>query len=162
MTPAERLTSFIDRFYLKPFRAVMPKQTFRYLACGGINFAVTSIIYWVSFNFIFAKQNFDLGFVVVSPHVAALGPSYLFSFLIGFWMQKNISFRSSPLKNRIQLFRYFLNALVAALITYLLEKLFVEVCHIFPTVAFMIIYLTTAALGFVLQKHFAFRGAEKE
>ena len=162
MTFTQRLSTVIDRFYLKPFRALMPKQTFRYLACGGINFAITSIVYWVSFNIIFAKQNFDLGFVVVSPHVAALGPSYLISFLIGFWMQKSISFKSSPLSGRIQLFRYFLNALAAALITYLLEKLFVEVWHIFPTVAFMIIYLTTAILGFVLQKHFAFRGADKE
>jgi hypothetical protein len=34
--------------------------------------------------------------------------------------------------------------------------------HIFPTVAFMIIYLITAVMGFVLQKHFAFRGACKE
>lgn len=162
MTFVQRLTKTIDRFYLKPFRALMPRQTFRYLACGAVNFAVTTVFYWVAFNFIFAKRNLDLGFLVISPHIAALGVSLPLSFLIGFWMQKNVSFSGSPLKNRTQLFRYFLNALIAALVTYLLDKLFVEDLHIFPTVAFMMIYLITALLGFVLHKHFAFRGADKE
>ncbi len=158
----KKLTAIIDRLYVKPVRALMPKQTYRYLACGAVNFVLTSIFYWVAFNFIFAKRNLDLGFVVVSPHIAALGLALPVSFLIGFWMQKNISFSGSPLRGRTQLFRYFLNAIAAALVTYLLDKLFVEVLHIFPTVAFMIIYLITAVMGFVLQKHFAFRGAEKD
>ena len=161
MTFTQRLTATIDRFYVKPLRAVMPRQTYRYLACGGINFAICTIFHFVLYNFIFDKQNFDLGFVVVSPHIASLGLSYLLSFLIGFWMQKNVSFRSSPLRGHVQFFRYLLSSLVALALTYALDKLFVEVCHIFPTVAFMIIYLITAVLGFVLQKYFAFRGAEK-
>lgn len=162
MTFTQRITALVDLFYAPPIHRLMPRQTYRYLACGAINFAVTTVFYWVAFNFIFAKQNFDLGFVVISPHIAALGLSLPLSFLIGFWMQKNISFSGSPLRGRIQLFRYFLNALFAAFVTYLLDKLLVEVCHIFPTVAFMMIYLTTAILGFALQKHFAFRGAEND
>ena len=162
ITFVQRLTLFIDRLYVRPLTRLMPRQTYRYLACGAVNFAITTVVYWVAFNFIFAKRNFDLGIVVVSPHIAALGLSLPISFLIGFWMQKNISFSGSPLRNRTQLMRYFLNAIVAALVTYGLDKLLVEVFHIFPTVAFMMIYLTTAVLGFVLQKHFAFRGAEKD
>ncbi len=52
--------------------------------------------------------------------------------------------------------------MVAALIAWLLEKLLVEQCHIFPTIAFTLTYLTTALLGFAVNKHFTFRGAEKE
>ncbi len=161
MSPSRYLTRFVDSFYWRPVRSVMPRQTFRYIACGGINWVISTVCFWVAFNFIFAKQHVDLGFLVVASHTAALGISVVVSFLIGFWMQKNISFQGSPLRGRTQLFRYFLSNLVAALITYALEKLFVEVCHIFPTVAFMIIYLTTAVLGFLVQKHFTFRGAGK-
>lgn len=169
MTFAQRLTAFIDRFYVKPLRAIMPKQTFRYIACGGLNFAVTIVAYFIAYNFVFAKQNFDLlgflglpGVVVISPHVAALGISLPINFLVGFWLQRSISFRRSPLKGRVQLFRYFATALGGLLITYVLTKLFVDVCHIYPTVAQVIIYCISAVFSFVAQKHYTFRGAEKE
>jgi putative flippase GtrA len=162
MTIAQRLTSFVDRFHVGPLARLVPRQTFRFLACGGINFVVSTLVHTAVYNFVFAKRNLDLGVVVISPHVASLGVAWVVSFMIGFWMQKNISFRSSPLKDRIQLFRYFVSAVALALLSYGLDKLFVEVWRIFPTVAFMIIYLTTATLGFVLQKHYTFRGATKE
>jgi len=161
MTFAQRLTAFIDWFYREPFSRFVPRQTFRYLACGGMNWVVTSVFFWVAFNFILDKRNVDLGAVVVASHTASVGASMVLSFLVGFWMQKNISFPGSPLRGRTQLFRYFLSGLVGACVTWLLEKLFVEVWHIFPTVAFTTIYLTTALLGFVVQKHFTFRGAGK-
>jgi putative flippase GtrA len=162
MTTTQRLTAFIDSFYWKPFRSVVSLQAFRYIACGGINFVVTILCYAVAYNFIFAKQNLDLGFVVVSPHVAALGISLPVNFLIGFWLQRSISFRLSPLRRRVQLFRYFLTALAGLAITYLLTKLFVDVCGIFPTVAQVIIYCISALVSFAAQKHFTFRGAERE
>jgi putative flippase GtrA len=161
MTVTQRLTVVIDWFYRRPFRALMPLQTFRYLACGGINFFVTIVCYAVAYNFIFAKQNLDLGLLVVSPHVAALGISLPINFFVGFWLQRSISFRLSPLRGRVQLFRYFATALAALLLNYGLTKLFVDVCHIFPTVAQVLIYCLTAILSFALQKHYTFRGAGK-
>ncbi len=162
MSVAKRLTRFIDRFYLKPLGAMMPLQTFRYIACGGINWVVTTLCFWAAFNFLLAKQNLDLGFMIVASHTAALGVAWPVSIVLGFWMQKNVSFKSSPLRGRTQLLRYFLSNVVAAIIAWGLEKVLVERCHIFPTVAFTLIYLTTALLGFAANKHFTFRGAEKE
>lgn len=161
-TLAQRITKTIDSLYRPPFSGMMPRQTFRYIACGGINWAITTVVFWASFNFLLAKQHIAFGPVVIASHTMALGISVPFSFLFGFWMQRNISFRSSPLRGRTQLFRYFLNALVAGLITWLLEKLLVEMCNIYPTVAFTTIYLTTAVIGFIAQKHFIFRGAAKD
>jgi putative flippase GtrA len=86
----------------------------------------------------------------------------VFSFIIGFWLQKNISFKSSPLKGRIKLFRYLISALVFWALSYFIDKMFVEVCHIFPTIAFMMTYLITALLNFFAQRHLIFRGAERE
>ena len=169
MSPARYLTRFVDSFYWKPFRVLMPLQTFRYLACGGINFVITTLSYAVAYNFIFVKQNFDLfnllglpDLVVISPHVAALGISVPINCLVGFWLQRNISFRLSPLRGRVQLLRYFVTTAVGLVVNYGLTKLFVDVCHIFPTVAQVIIYLLSAILSFSANKHFTFRGAAKE
>lgn len=162
MTPTQRLTAFIDRFYVKPFRTMMPKQTFRYLACGGINAVITTICFWSVFNLVLGQRHLHFGPVVIASYTVSVGIAWAVSTSVGFWMQKNISFKNSPLKGRAQLFRYFLNSLAALLITWLLEKLFVEVWYIYPSIAFAIIYLITATIGFVVQKHFAFRGAAKE
>lgn len=152
------LTSFIDWFY-PAFRRFVPLQVFRYLACGGINWVVTSVVFWVVYNFIFGKRNLDFGGFVVASHTAALGICIPLSFALGFWMQRGVSFRDSTLRGRTQLFRYFLAGIVSALITWGLEKLLVEVWGVYPTPAFMMIYLTTAVAGFLVQKHFTFRGA---
>ncbi len=162
MPISRHLTRLIDALHIAPLQRAVPKQMFRYIVCGGINFAVTIVAYFIAYNFIFAKQNLDLGLVVISPHVAALGISLPINFLVGFWLQRNISFRSSPLRGRVQLFRYFATAMGGLLITYGLTKLFVDVCHIYPTVAQVIIYCISAVFSFVAQKHYTFRGAEKE
>jgi putative flippase GtrA len=161
MTFAKRLTRIIDRMYWRPFR-FLSKQTFRYLACGGLNWVISTLVYAGSYNWIFLRKDFDLGFIVVSPHIAALSIQLPVTFLVGFWLQKNISFKSAPLRNATQLFRYLLSSLVALLLTYVCMKFFVEVCHIYPTPSNVITYMVTAIFSFVAQKYYTFRGAEKE
>ena len=156
------ISKCFDWFYIKPFQKIMPIQVFRYLMCGMINFIVTIGSYSLSYNFIFGKQNLGLGFATISPHVAALGISLPISFLLGFWLQRNISFKKSPMKGHVQLIRHLTVALVALIITYFFTKLFVDVCHIYPTIAQIIIYCITAVLTYLAQKHFTFRGAQKE
>lgn len=162
MSIARRISDGIDWFYMKPVKRTMSKQVFRYLMCGMINFVVTIGCYALAFHFIFAKRDFNLGFVTISPHVAALGISLPINFLLGFWLQRNISFKKSPLKGHIQLCRHLTIAIIALVITYLFTKLFVDVCHIYPTVAQIIIYCITAVLTYLAQKYFTFRGAQAE
>lgn len=158
------LTHFIDWFHVGPLRRI-PAQTFRYLACGGINFAGYIAVYFVSYNFVFAKRVVDLGVwpvvgqIALSPHVAALGIALPLNFMAGFWLQRNISFRRSTLPGRVQFGRYVAIAAAMMAITYGLTKLLVEVWGIFPTIAQTIIYSLTAAVGFAVQKRFTFKGA---
>jgi putative flippase GtrA len=147
--------------YWRPFRFI-PKQTFRYLVCGAMNWVISTFVYAASYNWIFLRKNFDVGFIVISPHIAALGIQLPITFLLGFWLQKNISFKSAPLRNTTQLFRYLLTSLVALLLTYVCMKFFVEVCHIYPTPSNVITYMITAIFSFVAQKYYTFRGAAKE
>lgn len=161
MTFAQWLTRIVDWFYWRPFRFI-PKQTFRYLVCGAFNWFVSTVVYAVSYNFIFMKHDLHLGPLVISAHIAALGIQLPVTFLLGFWLQKNISFKSSPLKGGTQLFRYLLSSLMALLITYVCMRFFVEVCDIYPTPSNVITYMITAVFSFVAQKYFTFRGADKE
>jgi putative flippase GtrA len=155
------LTRFVDCLYIKPFHKI-PKQTFRYVVCGGINFVVTILCYHIAFYYIFADRNFDIGFMVLSPHVASLAISLPVNMAVGFWLQSTISFRRSPLRKRIQFARYVMTGMTALLMTTLLTKLFTYIMPEFPTLAQIIIYCITAVFSFVAQKYFTFRGAEKE
>lgn len=168
MALTNSLTNLVDWFYIKPFHRLIPKQTFRYIVCGGINFALTILCYALAYYLVFTCEILDLGFsigdfrVAISRHVAALGISLPINFLTGFWLQKNITFKRSPLKAYVQFLRYFLTAMGALLITYYLTKVFAGIMPDFPTVAQVIIYCVTAVFSFVMQKFFTFKGAEKE
>ncbi len=161
---ARFISSVSDCFYIGPFRRLMSRQLFSYIFCGGINFVLTIFSYWLAFNFVFSKTDLILPFTLfgtdtVSAHVAALGISLPINFATGFWLQRSVSFRSSPLHTRTQLWRYFLTALVGLLLNYGLTKLLVDCLHIFPTVSQILIYGLTAVVSFLAQRHFTFRGA---
>ena len=108
MTPAQRLTKIVDFFYIRPVRAVIPLQTFRYAICGGVNLGLNWVLYAVLYNFILDKEIVRLGFVAISPYIAAFLVVFPITFVTGFWLQKHIAFKYSPLRGRTQLFRYLI------------------------------------------------------
>lgn len=103
----------------------------------------------------------DLGFVVVSPHILALIIVFPITFFNGFWLNKYVAFRNSPLRTPTQLGRYLLSVGGSLLINYLFLKLFVEVCHIYPTPSKALTTAISVAYSYLMQKHFTFRGSEK-
>ena len=152
----QKLTSLLDIFY-PLFSRFMPIQTFRYAACGGINTVLGLAVYFISYEYLFARENFDFGFFAFKPHIAALFLSFCVSFVVGFVLNKFIVFTGSNLKGRIQLFRYFLSFSLNLVINYLLLKLLVE---IFMWKALLSQVLTTCIIitfSYVSQKHFSFR-----
>lgn len=152
----QHLTSFIDVFY-PPFKRLMPIQTFRYAACGGGNTLLGLAIYFVSFHFLFDKENFDLGFIVFKPHNAALFLSGFITFFVGFLLNKYVVFVTSNLRGRIQLFRYFIAFFVNLVINYFLLKLFVEVLHMDAFLSQLITTAIIITISYLTQKHFTFR-----
>src|SRR5690554_7532268 len=86
----------IDSLYFV-FRRFMPLKTYRYAVCGGANLAFDIFLYFIFYNFIFAKQNVDLYFVVLSPHIASLFFVFPITFTTGFLLQKFITFEKSNL-----------------------------------------------------------------
>lgn len=163
MRIAEQITRIIDWFYRPPFTRIMPLQTFRYAACGGVNFLLLDpLYYFLIYNFIIGYRYFDLGFIVLSPHVAAMILVFPITFFNGFWLNRHVAFRASPVRGRIQLLRYALTICGSVVLTYAGVKFFVEVCGIWPTPSKVITTLITTVYSFLVAKYFTFRNAPAE
>ena len=146
----------LDYFY-PLFQRLMPRQTFYYAACGGANTLLDILVYFISYNFILDKQVVDLGYLAISPHIAAFLVSFAISFPVGFLLNRYIVFPGSSLKGRIQLFRYFLLVLVCIVLNYIFIKLFVEQFYIFPTVSKILTTIIVISFSYLTQKHFTFK-----
>ena len=154
--PLTFFTNIIDFFY-PPFKRLMPLQTFRYAACGSGNTLMGLTIYYICITYIFTQDTADFGFMIFKPHNAALGVSFIASFVVGFLLNKYVVFTSSIMRGRVQLFRYFLSFFLNLVVNYFLLKLFVEVWHLEAFTAQVITTLIIVTLSYLTQKHFTFK-----
>lgn len=156
----QRIEYFLDLIY-PFFSRFFDKTTFRYAACGGTNTVFDLFLFFIIYNFILQKQNVDLSFVVVSPHIASFLLAFLISFPTGFYLNKTIVFQESYLRGRVQLFRYFLTVCMSLFLNYIFLKLFVEQLHIYPTISKFITTFFVVGVSFVSQKYFSFKTSSK-
>ena len=117
--------SVIDFFY-PPFSRYFSKQFFRYGATGCFNLAFDWTLYFVIYNLILHHHLVDLGIIVVSSHIAALGFKFPITLLTGFLMQKYVTFSNSALRGRVQLFRYLVVFFINLIINYIGLKILVD------------------------------------
>jgi putative flippase GtrA len=150
----------IDWFY-QPFKNLIPPETFRYAATGGFNLILDIFLYFVFYNFILQKQIVHMGFVSISPHIAAFLFVFPITFTSGFLLSKYITFTSSPLRGKIQLFRYALSVAGSVLLNYILLKILVEYLHIWPTISKMITTVFVVTYSYLIQRYFTFKTGGK-
>jgi putative flippase GtrA len=150
----------VDWFY-SPFSKYIPLETFRYAATGGLNTIFDIFLYFVFYNFILQKQVVQIGFVAMSPHIAAFVFVFPITFLSGFLLAKYVTFTRSILRGRIQLFRYGVSVGGSILLNYFLLKLFVDVFGVYPTPSKMIATLFVIGYSYIVQKHFTFKTGKK-
>ena len=113
--------------------------------------------YYLTYHYVVFEQNIDLGIVVISPHIAALIIVFPITFFTGFLLNRYVAFRSTEQRTHKQLMRYALSVIGSILLNYILVKLFVEVCHIWPTVSKMITTIIVALYSFLAARYFTFR-----
>ena len=157
MTLSSAITKAIDLFYIKPLRRVFSQQVFRYLACGAITALLDAVWYYLIYHYIVCEHFINLGFVTISPHIAALCVVFPITFFTGFWLNRNVAFVATKYKTRKQLFRYMLSVLGSILINYICMKFFVEHLSIWPTPAKLITTIISVGYSFLAARYFTFR-----
>lgn len=146
----------IDFFY-PPFESYVSLQFFRYAVCGVSNLLFDWILYYFIFNFVLQQQMLSLGFVTLSSHIATFVLKFPITLLSGFLLQKYVTFSTSEIRGRVQLFRYLLVVMANILLNYAGLKLLVNQLGVFPSIANAGISVFTAVLSYVLQKSFTFK-----
>ena len=116
-----------------------------------------TFLYFIFHNFIVAKQNVDLFFVVLSPHIASLFFVFPITFVTGFLLQKFITFEKSNLPWKVQFFRYFLVAMGALVLSYICMKFFVDLLGFYPTPSKILTVFIAVAYSYILQNKFSFK-----
>ena len=162
MKLADAIKRFIDFFYRKPISLLIPRQTFRYAVCGGGNLVLNWVLYFVVFHFILQKRNIDLGFYLISSHIATLCIVFVITLFTGFWLNRNVTFSGSPLRTFNQLMRYAISVAGSFVISYILMKLFVEWCGFYPTPSNILTSLLCTIYSYTMGKFFSFRGAKND
>lgn len=154
------ISDIIDFIY-PPFKRVVSLQFFRYGTVGVANLFFDWVLYFISYNFIFQKKIVELGFIAISPHIAALLLVFPITLLSGFLLQKYVTFTASDMRGRVQLMRYMGVVAVNLLINYFGLKLLVEVLHIYPTPSKMMVTVVCTIFSYIMQKKFTFKITNK-
>lgn len=152
----EILTKLIDSGYFI-VKKLIPLKTYRYAVCGGGNLVLDTVLYFLCFQFVLAKQNVDLSFVVLSPHIASLFFVFPITFCIGFLLNSFIVFPESNLPIKKQFIRYLGVGLMALVLSYISMKLLVDLLELFPTPSRLLTILIVVLFSYIMQKKFSFK-----
>lgn len=161
MSLSRMLISLIDALYIKPLERVISRQIFGYFLCGAVNMALDTLWYFLIYHYVVFEQNVDLGVVVISPHIAALIIVFPITFFTGFLLNRYVAFRATQQRSTKQLFRYALSVVGSILLNYALMKLFVDLCHVWPTIAKMLTTVIVAVYSYMAAKYFSFTHTDK-
>ena len=150
------LLKIIDAGYFI-FKKFIPLKTYRYAVCGGSNLVLDTVLYFIFFQYILKKQNYDFFFVVLSPHIASLFFVFPITFMVGFLLNRFIVFAESKLSMSTQFIRYLGVGIFTLLMSYFLMKLFVDVFQFYPTPSRLLTTVTTVLFSYIMQNKFSFK-----
>jgi putative flippase GtrA len=151
----------IDFFY-PPFQKYISLQLFRYGVTGTVNLLFDWFLYFLIYNYVLHHEMLNLGIVTLSSHIAAMTIKMPVVLISGFLLQKYVTYSSSNLTGRIQLFRYTTVFLTNLVINYLGLKILVDCLDFWPTPSNMIVSILTIFVSYFSQKHYIFKSPDTE
>jgi putative flippase GtrA len=135
----------------------MPKQTFRYAACGGFNTLRDITLFFVAYNFIFHKKPIQTPVILISAPIASFFFSFLVTFPVGFYLSRYVVFQQTEAKKKVQLRKYFMVVMGCLFLNYIFLKLFIEVFHWYPTPSKIVTTFFVIIFSYLSQKHYTFK-----
>ena len=150
------ILQWIDFFY-PIFKRIMPLQTFRYAACGGVNTLLDICLFAVNYNLVLKKNQLNLHFIAISPHIAAMLLAQCISLPTGFYLNRYVVFSQSGLRKSSQLFRYILVVVICIFLNYIFLKLFVDYLGWYPTISKITATFIIVIFSYVSQTFFFFK-----
>lgn len=150
--------SFLDFFY-PLFKRFFDKTTYYYAVCGVSNLVLSWILFFIFYQFLFKKENWNLPLVnfTLSSYTMTAFLCFIISFSIGFTLLKYVVFTKSHLKGTTQLFRYAVSALITSFTSWILLKILIETFNFFPTLANISASCIVVVISYLLQRKFSFR-----
>ncbi|MBQ9137691.1 MAG: GtrA family protein [Alistipes sp.] len=158
MSLTSLITKAIDSLYIPIVERFVSRQIFRYGACGVVNMCLDALWYFVIYHFIVAKQFVDLGFVTISPHILSLIIVFPITFFTGFWLNRNVAFRTTHISGTAQLLKYLLTVCGSLMVNYVAMKLLVEHLHIWATPSKVLTTVICTLYSYLTSRYFTFRG----
>jgi putative flippase GtrA len=146
----------IDFFY-PPFQKYMSRQFFRYGSVGTVNLFFDWLLYFLIYNYVLHQKQLSLRILTLSSHIAAMAIKMPVVLLSGFILQKYVTYSSSGLKGRIQLFRYTVVFIINLTINYVGLKILVDLLDFWPTPSNMIVSILTIIVSYFSQKYYTFK-----
>ncbi len=157
---AKLIINIVDWFYF-PFLHFIPKEIFRYAATGGANTSFDILLYFIFYRYVLEMQVVELTFIAISPHIAAFMMVFPITFVTGFFLAKYVTFTSSELIGRVQLFRYLVTVTGSILLNYVFLKFFVEYCGWYATMSKIATTLLVIVYSYTTQRYFTFKTGKK-
>lgn len=148
----------LDIFY-PLFSRFFDRTTYYYAACGVGNLVLSWLLFFLFFQFLFAKQTLYVALIdfTFSAYTLSAFLCFLISFFIGFALMKYVVFVESELKGRIQLFRYGLSCLLTSVLNWVLLKTFVEFLFFYPSLANVASSCIVVLMSYLIQRNFTFK-----
>jgi putative flippase GtrA len=153
------LIRLILDFFYPIFKTFIPKKTYYYAACGGSNLALSWILFFVLYQFVFQKDHFYFEQInyTISAYTLTSFCCFIISFVIGFLLMRYVVFTESELKGNVQFFRYALSSVLSAILGWIILKLLIEGIGIYPTIANVLSSCIVVVFSYLMQRRFSFR-----
>lgn len=150
------ILSVVDWFY-PMFQKLMPKQTYRYAACGGFNTVLDIGLFFIAYNYILEKSTVHVGNIIISGHIASFMMSFIVTFPTGFYLSRYVVFQETSVTKREQLGKYFIVVFGCILLNYIFLKIFVDSFGWYPTPSKILTTVFVVLFSYYSQRNFTFK-----
>ena len=127
-----------------------------YFFAAGTATLVDISMYFVSYNFLFKKEDvYFLNYILSAPSVA-LVISYSCGLIVNFSISKFLVFKESEMRTHKQFFRFVMVAFMVFIANYYLLSFLVRTLQWYPTIGRTVSALVIGVISFLSHKTFSF------